>query len=244
MFGEIEAAERLVSAVGLFGVFVIFGMVSLAFYVRSWGKRHVSEGKAEENDTNVHLAIAEAMKAAMSEVTATNTGLQARIFEVNDRLTAQAIESAENKARYEADTAARERERQELIAGRSRLEDKLDQLNRANGELRAQMMAMSERQTKLEGEVERYREEHAKAERENGLLKATVAQLQNERAALQTCVNDQQRQITDLETEVSRLKAELRAFYEAEAVLVENADGTTARKRDTGKLTPPPEPAA
>lgn len=243
MFGELEALERLASAVGLFGVFVIFGMVSLAFYVRSWGKRHVSEGKAEENDTNVHLAIAEAMKAAMSEVTAQNAVLQTRIFEVNDKLTAQAIENAENKARYEADIAARERERQELITSRGRLEDKLDQLNRANGELRAQMLAMSDRQTRLESEVERYREEHAKAERENGQLKATVAQLQSERAALQTCVNDQQKQITELDAEVSRLKAELRAFYEAEAVLVENADGVAVKKRDTGKLTPP-EPAA
>lgn len=230
MFGELEALERLASAVGLFGVFVIFGMVSLAFYVRSWGKRHVSEGKAEENDTNVHLAIAEAMKAAMSEVTAQNAVLQTRIFEVNDKLTAQAIENAENKARYEADTAARDRERQELIESRSRLEDKVDHITRNNGELSAQVEIMKTRLTKNESELAKYRESHEKAERENLQLKRELAEART--------------QIADLKAELARLETEQRVRYEAETMLIENAEGVGIRKRDTGKLTPPPEPAA
>lgn len=263
MFGELEALERLASAVGLFGVFVIFGMVSLAFYVRSWGKRHVSEGKAEESDTSAHLAIAEAVRAALSEVMSQSVTkdtridtLQTRVFELSDSVTRLTVENAEARARYEAETVAAANvqailldrlDKVEIARSQERreLENKLDQLNRANGELRAQMLTMADRQSKLEDELEKYRAQHERSERENGQLKQTVDKLEHERAALQVCVNDQQRQITELEGEVARLKTELRAYYEAEAVLVENADGDmVVKKRDTGKLTPQPEEAA
>jgi chromosome segregation ATPase len=217
-------------------------------YLRAWGKRHISEGKSEENDTTAHLAIATTVQAFTTDMTARYAESQERVYALSDNITKLMVENADAKARYEAETAAKaemqailldrlEKAETARLHERRELEDKI-------GRLSQQMLTMTERQAKLESELERYREQHEKAERENGQLKAKIDELENERATLQIRVNDQQRQITALEGELTRLKAEMSEFYATEAILVENADGTTARKRDTGKLTPPPEPAA
>lgn len=233
MFGEIEAAERLINTFGPGVVISLMLAGGVLLYLRAWGKRHVSEGMAEENDTHVHRAIAEAVKAALGEVTAQNTVLQTRIFEVNDKLTVQTVESAEAKARYEAESAAAANMQAILL-------ERLDKSELARlqerRELEAKISQLSERQAKLESELERYRAQHERAERENSELKAQLKQMQAERDALQA-------QMTELKVELVRVKADQRARYETEAVLIESADGVAVKKRDTGKLTPP-EPAA
>jgi chromosome segregation ATPase len=235
-------------------------------YVRYWGKRHVSEGKSEESDAKAHGDIAEAVKAAlmggMEQLAARDTRIDAQGKQITDlytSVTQLTVENAEIRAQREAEKsmaaemratllaqldkaeAARAQERLEMIEERRRLEDKIDQLNRANGAHREHAQAMDDRVSKLESEVDQYRAQHERAERENSQLKATVAEQDTEIKALKVENKELRTEVEVHKAEIKRLRTEFENMYSAENAIIEHANGTSDdvtvyTKKDTGRL--------
>jgi chromosome segregation ATPase len=261
MLGEIDTLAKLLETFGPGVVMSVMAIAGALLYVRYWGKRHVSEGKSEENDTKAHVVSVEAVKAAltggMEQLALRDARIDAltgQMLELSAAQTRLTIENAEIRAAKDATLAAAEAERAFLVdrldkteaahaEERRRLEDKINQMNRANGQLQAQWNANADRLSKVETELEQYRAQHERAERENGQLKATVAELQSERGALQKRVTDQDSEIAALKEKVAHLRAELENMYSAETAIIEHANGSsddvtvyTKKTGDTGKL--------